>query len=59
MTSKQIKAIREKVNAAPDKVYSTKVYQYWLNGSGQLCRARLADLDTAAMYNDNAIQILD
>ena len=59
MTTKQIESIRNKVNAAPDKVYKTKVYQYWFNGSGQLCRARLADLDTTEMYNDNAIQILD
>lgn len=59
MTVKQINAIREKVNATPDKVYNTKVYQYWINGSGQLCRAKLADLDTTEMYTENAIQILD
>ncbi len=59
MTTKQINAIREKVNAAPDKVYNTKVYQYWINGSGQLCRARIVDLDTTKMYSENAIQILD
>jgi len=59
MTTKQINEIRENVNAAPGKVYNTKLYKYWLNGSGQLCRARLADLDTTEMYNENAIQILD
>ena len=59
MTAKQINTIRKKVNAAPDKVYNTKVYQYWINGSGQLCRARLANLDTMEMYTENAIQILD
>ena len=46
MNTKQIKAIREKVAATQEKVYNTKVYQYWLNGNGELCRARRAELDT-------------
>jgi hypothetical protein len=51
--------MRKKVLATPDKVYKTKVYQYWINGNGELCRARLSDLDTMAMYEDSAIEILD
>ena len=51
-------AIYDKVKAAPDKVYNTKVYQYWLNGNGELCRAKRTDLDTAAMLEPGAIEIL-
>ena len=59
MNSNQIKAMREKVMATQEWVYKTKVYQYWLNGSGELCRARLSDLDTMAMYEPEAIEVLD
>lgn len=54
-TVNQAGAIREKVLATPDKVYSTKVFQYWINGNGELCRARKADLDTV----ECEIEILD
>ena len=54
-----IERMREKVMATPDKVYETKVYQYWLNSSGHLCRARLADLGTTAMLEPGAIEVLD
>lgn len=46
MNNNQIKAMREKVMGTQDKVYETKVYQYWLNGNGELCRARRNELDT-------------
>lgn len=59
MKNKQIETMREKVMATPEKVYKTKVYQYWINGSGQLCRAKLADLDTMSMYEDGALEVLD
>ena len=59
MTAKQIDTIRAKTMAAHDKVYKTKIYQYWIDANGHLCRAKLANLDTTAMYNTNAIQILD
>lgn len=55
MTNNQIKTIREKVIAAQTKVYNTKVYQYWINGSGELCRARRGELDTV----DCNIEVLD
>ena len=51
-------AIYDKTKAAPDKVYNTKVYQYWINGSGELCRAKHTDLDTTAMLEPGAIEIL-
>ena len=53
------KAMYEKVMATPDKVYCTKMYQYWINGNGELCRARLSDLDTTAMLDSGAIEKLD
>ena len=56
---KIIERMRQKVMASPDWVYETKTYQYWINGSGQLCRARLADLDTTAMLEPGAIEVLD
>lgn len=55
MTNNQIKAMRAKVMATQDKVYNTKVYQYWINGSGELCRARRAELDTV----ECEIEVLD
>lgn len=59
MTTKQIESIRKKALASYNKVYKTKVYQYWIDASGHLCRARIADLDTMAMYENGAIEILD
>lgn len=55
---KKYLAIYEQVKASPDKVINTKVYQYWLNGSGELCRSKRADLDTTAMLEHGAIEIL-
>lgn len=55
MNSNQIKNIREKVMATPDKVYNTKVYQYWINGNGELCRSRRDELDTIECQ----VEILD
>lgn len=55
MTNDQIKAMREKVAATQTKVYNTKVFQYWLNGNGELCRARRSELDTV----DCNIEVLD
>lgn len=46
MTHTERQRLREKTLAAPDKTYRTKKYQYWINGSGELCRARINDLDT-------------
>lgn len=51
--------MREKVLATPEKVYNTKKYQYWVNCNGSLCRARREDLDTIAMYDAGAIEVLD
>ena len=59
MTQQQIDAIRAKTEAAPDKVYNTRVYQYYIDAAGHLCRARRADLDTIAMLDPDAVQILD
>lgn len=59
MKTIDIERMREKVLATLDHVYVTKVYQYWINSSGQLCRARLADLDTTAMLEPGAIEVLD
>lgn len=56
--NKKYMAIYETVKASPDKVVNTKVYQYWLNGNGELCRARRSDLDTTAMLEPDAIEIL-
>lgn len=55
MTFTERKRMREKVMQTIDKVYCTKKYQYWINGSGELCRARLDELDTV----DCEIEILD
>lgn len=51
-------AIYDKTKDATDKVYNTKVYQYWINGNGELCRAKRADLDITAMLEPGAIEIL-
>ena len=51
--------MREKVLATPEKVYNTKIYQYWITSNGSLCRARREDLDTMAMYDAGAIEVLD
>ena len=50
-----IKNIRDKCLKTFDKVYKTRVYQYWINGNGELCRARLEELDTP----DCKIEVLD
>ena len=55
MTHTERQRMREKVMATPDKVYNTKKYQYWINGSGELCRARQDELDTV----ECEIEILD
>jgi len=55
MNNTQIKTMREKVMATQEKVYTTKVYQYWLNGNGELCRAKRDELDTV----DCKVEILD
>lgn len=59
MKQSKIDAMRERVLSAPDKVYENEVYQYWIDASGHLCRAFLDDLDTMAMYEEGAIEILD
>ena len=59
MTTKQIETMRAKTIGTADKVYKTKVYQYWIDASGHLCRARLEDLDTMAMYEPDAVEVLD
>ena len=59
MTLTERKRMREKVMATDTKVYNTKKYQYWINGNDELCRARQDELDTMAMYNPGAIEILD
>ena len=41
MTTKQIESIKAKVNASLDHEYKTKVYLYWIDINGKLCRARL------------------
>ena len=55
MNNNQIKKMRDNVMATLDEVYNTKVYRYWLNGNGELCRARRAELDTV----DCEIEVLD
>lgn len=59
MSSEKIKAMHEKVMATATGVYKTKIYQYWINGDGHLCRAYLSGLDTMAMYEPDAIEVLD
>lgn len=59
VAAEDFRDMRAKVMATPDKIYKTSVYQYWINGSGNLCRARLEDLDTTAMLEDGAVEILD
>lgn len=59
MKNINIERMREKVLATLDHVYETKVYQYWIDSSGKLCRARLVDLDTTAMLEPGAIEVLD
>ena len=51
--------MRKKVMQTRGKVYCTKVYQYWINSNGHLCRARRENLDTTEMYKQGAIEILD
>lgn len=46
MNNNQIESMREKVMGTEQKVYNTKVYQYWINGNGELCRAKRDELDT-------------
>ncbi len=46
MTHTERERMRNKVMAADTKVYNTKVYQYWINSNGELCRARRDELDT-------------
>ena len=59
MKQAKIEAMRGRVLSAPDKVYTNDVYQYWINGNGQLCRAFVDDLDTTEMLKEGAIEILD
>ena len=59
MKIERISSIREKVMQSPEKVYNTKTYQYWINGNGELCKAKRADLDTMKMYDKDAIQIIE
>ena len=59
MNSKQIESMRSKVMQTLDKVYNTKVYQYWIDADGHLVRARLDNLDTVAMLDPEAIEVLD
>ena len=58
MTTKQIETIRQKVMQTPDKVYNTKIYQYWINAYGHLVRARLVYLDTMAMLDAETVEDL-
>lgn len=55
MNKTQIERIREKTMTAENKVYNAKVYQYWINGNGQLARAKKQDLNTI----ECEIEILD
>ena len=55
MTFTERKRMREQVMKTDNKVYNTKKYQYWINGNGELCRARLDELDTV----DCEIEVLD
>ena len=55
MTITERKRMREQVMATDTKVYNTKKYQYWINGNGELCRARRDELDTV----DCEIEVLD
>ena len=55
MNKTQIERIREKTVAMENKIYNTKIYQYWINGNGQLARAKKKDLDTL----ECKIEILD
>lgn len=59
MTKEKIKDLREKTLATPDKIYNTRVYQYYIDASGHLCRVRRKDLDTISMYSPDAVEILD
>lgn len=54
ITFTERKRMLEKVLKTCDKVYNTKKYQYWVNGNGELCRARQDELNTA----DCEIEIL-
>lgn len=51
--------MRAKVMATPDKIHTTKTFQYWIDAAGHLCRARIEDLDTTAMLEDGAVEVLD
>ena len=55
MNKTQVEIIREKTIATEKKVYNTKVFQYWINGNGQLVRAKKQDLNTI----ECEIEILD
>lgn len=55
MNKTQIERIREKTMTAENKVYNTKVFQYWINGNGELARARKTELNTI----ECKIEILD
>ena len=57
--NKTIENIRKKVLESDNKTYTTKIYQYWIDGNGHLKRARKQDLDTMEIYKENAIEILD
>lgn len=46
MNKAKIEEIRKKTLATQDKVYNAKIYQYWINSNGELCRARKTELDT-------------
>lgn len=46
MTHTERLRLREKTLATIDKTYRTKKYLYWVNGAGELCRARLDELGT-------------
>ena len=59
MNTKQIEQMRDKVLQTADKVYTTKVYQYWIDAAGHLVRARREHLDTTAMNEDGAVEELD
>lgn len=57
--NKTIENIRKKVLASDSKICTTKIYQYWIDGSGHLKRARKQDLDSMEMYKESAIETLD
>lgn len=58
MKRDKIEAMRKRVLSTPDKVYTNEVYQYWINGNGELLRAFVEDLDTMEMYKKGAFEII-